>query len=224
MRPYSAARSMASWMRCTELVKQQMKHTSWSGRAKDLIKTVAHRQLAAGMAAPVDVGAVGEQRQHALLPQFGEFVQVEGPVIGRRWVNFEVAGVNHGSGRGFDGDGARAHNTVGDVNVLHLKGADLEGLAGTDDMPRGDIEHVMLSQTRLDHGQGELTPVDRDGQFIQHVGQRTDMIFVRVRQKNGPYFGAVFDQKADVGDDDIDAQQLRFGKHQPRIDDDDVLA
>ena len=50
--------------------------------------------LGAGEAAAIDVGAVGEQRQHALGAELGEAVQVEVLAVDRRLVDLEVAGVD----------------------------------------------------------------------------------------------------------------------------------
>ena len=45
-----------------------------------------------GEALAIDVGAVGEQRQHALRAELGEAVQVEVLAVDRRLVDLEVAG------------------------------------------------------------------------------------------------------------------------------------
>ena len=49
------------------------------------------------------------------------------------------------------------------------------------------------------------------------------MVFVAVRQDNSPDLRAVFGEVADVGDNDVDAEQLFFGKHQAGVDDDNVI-
>ena len=49
------------------------------------------------------------------------------------------------------------------------------------------------------------------------------MIFVAVGEDDGAHVLAVFDQVADVGNDDVHAQQFGFGKHQSGVDDDDVV-
>ena len=50
------------------------------------------------------------------------------------------------------------------------------------------------------------------------------MILMPMRQHNPAYLAAVFDQVADVGHDDVDAQQLFFRKHEPGVDDENVVA
>ena len=43
-------------------------------------------------------------------------------------------------------------------------------------------------------------------------------------EQDGSDFVAVLDEVADVGDDDVDAQELFFGEHEACIDDQDVVA
>ena len=50
------------------------------------------------------------------------------------------------------------------------------------------------------------------------------MVFVPVGEDDAADVLAVFDQVGDVGDDDIDAEQLGFREHEAGIDDDDVVA
>jgi hypothetical protein len=44
------------------------------------------------------------------------------------------------------------------------------------------------------------------------------MIFMPVRQHDGPNHAPMLFQVGNIGDNDIDAQQLVFGKHHSRID------
>ena len=50
------------------------------------------------------------------------------------------------------------------------------------------------------------------------------MVFVAVRQDQGADVLLVFLEVGQVGHDQVDAQQLGFGKHHAGIDDDDVVA
>jgi len=49
------------------------------------------------------------------------------------------------------------------------------------------------------------------------------VILVPVGQQDSANLLAVFGQEADVGHDDVDAQQLFFRKHETGIDDKDVI-
>ena len=63
-----------------------------------LVKTSSNASMTSisgpGEAAAIDVGAVGEQRQHALRAELGEAVQVEVLAVDRRLIDLEVAGVD----------------------------------------------------------------------------------------------------------------------------------
>ena len=100
---------------------------------------------------------------------------------------------------------------------------DLEALAGLDLVEHGVVEQRVLFQLAFDIGQRELGGVDRDVQLRQHPRQRADVVFVTVRQHDGAHVLAVLDQVGDVGNNDVDAEQLGFGKHQAGVDDDDVV-
>jgi hypothetical protein len=45
-----------------------------------------------------------------------------------------------------------------------------------------------------------------------------------MRENQAPDVLAVVEQVGDVGNDDIDAEQLAARKHQPRVDDDNVVS
>ena len=49
------------------------------------------------------------------------------------------------------------------------------------------------------------------------------MVFVAVGEDDGADLVAVLGEVADVGDDDVDAEQLFFREHQAGVDDDDVI-
>ncbi len=102
-------------------------------------------------------------------------------------------------------------------------GAEGEAAAGEDLDQLGVVEQAMLFELALDEGEGELGAVDGDVEFGEDPGQAADVVLVPVGEDDGADFISVFSEIADIGDDDIDAQQLFFGKHQAGIDDDDVI-
>ena len=86
-----------------------------------------------------------------------------------------------------------------------------------------NVGELVLFELAVDIGQGELGRVDRDLEFLQHPGQAADVVFVAVGEQDGANMRLVFNQVGDVGDDNINAKQLRFRKHQSGIDDDNVV-
>jgi len=85
------------------------------------------------------------------------------------------------------------------------------------------VEQVVLFKLALDQGQRELSPVHRNIQFGKNPRQTADVVLVPMSQQNRANLLAVFRQIADIGNDNVDAQQLFFGKHQSGIDDENVI-
>ena len=82
----------------------------------------------------------------------------------------------------------------------------------------------MLFQLAFNIGQGELSGVNRNIEFRQEPRQPADVVLVAVRQHDGANMLAILEQIAEVGNDNVDAQQLGFRKHQSGVDDDNVVA
>ncbi len=115
------------------------------------------------------------------------------------------------------------HQAVRYLDGIDGERPDLEALARLDLVEHGVVEQGVLFQLAFDIGQRELGAVDRHVQLGQHPRQRADVVFVAVRQHDGAHVLAVLEQVAEIRNDDVDAEQLGFGKHQSGIDDDDVV-
>jgi hypothetical protein len=76
----------------------------------------------------------------------------------------------------------------------------------------------------FDVGQRELGGPDGNVQFAENPGQGADVVFVAVREHDAAHMLAILEQVRNVGNDDVDAQQLGLGEHQAGIDHDDVIA
>ena len=150
-------------------------------------------------------------------------MQIEKPVVGRGGVDFEIAGVNDHAQRGVDCKGHTIHQAVCDLNGMDGERPDLETFIGTDLAQVGVVEQSMLFQFVFDVGKRELRAPHRHVQFAQNPGQRSDVILVPVGQDNAAHPLPVLDQVGNIRDDNIDAQQLGFRKHQARVDDDDIV-
>jgi hypothetical protein len=66
--------------------------------------------------------------------------------------------------------------------------------------------------------------VDGDVKLGEDPGEATDMVFVAVGEDDAADESAVFNEIANVGDDDVDAEELLFGEHEAGVNDDDVVA
>ena len=86
------------------------------------------------------------------------------------------------------------------------------------------MELVLLDLV-AEQAAGQGAGVDRHaGELGQHVRQRADVVLVGVGDEERLDLGAVLLEVGDVGDDEVDAEHLLVGEHQPAVDDDDVVA
>ena len=150
-------------------------------------------------------------------------MQVKRLVIERREIDLEVAGMNHNADRGFNGERDALHEGVGDVDRLDGEGAYGELFSGRDLDESDFIEQLVLFELAFDVGQGELGCIDGNLDLAQNPRQAADVVLVTVGENDGPDMSLVFNQVGDVGDHDIDAEELRLGEHQAGVDHDNVV-
>jgi hypothetical protein len=124
---------------------------------------------------------------------------------------------------GVDGERDAVDQRVRDADGHDAEGAEGEAAAGEHLDELGVVEQAVLVELAFDVGEGELGAVDRDVELGEDPGQAADVVFVAVGEDDGADFLAVLSEIADVGDDDVDAEELFFGEHQAGIDDDNVV-
>ncbi len=150
-------------------------------------------------------------------------MQIECLVIERREIDLEVAGMNNHAHRRLDGqrhaihqrvrhaDGFNGERPNGEFHLgLHLDQLDL-------------IRKLVLFQLVVHVGQRELGAVHGNLQLVQDPRQAADVVLVPVRQHNAAHMLLVLNQVGDVGHHNVDAQQFRLGKHQARVNDNNVV-
>ena len=191
------------------------------GAGEDLLEGVFDIGFRSGVAAAIDVGAVAEHRQHAFRAELREAVQVEGLAVERRLIDLEVAGVQqHALRRAHDDRHAVGH-AVRDAHELQRERSDRNRRSGLD-LDRLRLERVLLELV-LDERQRQRRAVDRAVEMRQHVGHAADVIFVAVRQHQRLQLSLAVLEIGEVGDDQIDARQIRLRKHRAGVDDDSRL-
>ena len=82
----------------------------------------------------------------------------------------------------------------------------------------------MLLELRLNEREREPRAVDRTVDPIDHVGDGADVVFVAVRQHERANTPAIGIEHIQVGNDEVDPEQLGFGKHHAGIDEDSGIA
>ena len=131
--------------------------------------------------------------------------------------------MDHNADRRFDGQRHAIHQRVRHADRLDRERADGELFLGRDFDQLDLVQQLVLFELAFNVGQRELGGVDGNLEFAQNPGQAADVVLVAVRQDDGAHMLLVLNQVGDIGNNDIDAQQLRLRKHQPRVDHDNVV-
>lgn len=132
--------------------------------------------------------------------------------------------MNHNPQRRVDRQSHGVYRAVSHVDELDLETAQADFSSGADFVQRGLVLEVVLFQPPLDHRLGVAGAVDRRIELRKDVGDGPDVVLVAMRENQAPDVLAVVDQVGEVGDDDVDAEQLAARKHQPRVDDDNIVS
>src|SRR5258708_10628590 len=194
------------------------------GADKHLFKLAVDSAFARRVALALDVGGSLQERQYSLFAVLGETVQVEEAVVGGRWIDLEVAGVQHHAERCVDSERYTIDEAVRYLQRMNGERTNLEPLTGTYLIQVGVVEKLVFVELIFYISQRELGRPNRHVQFAENPRQNADVSFVGVRQDDAAHILAIFEQVRNVGDDDVDAQQLGLREHEPGVDHDDVVA
>ena len=187
-----------------------------AGAGENLLEGLGDLGFRAGEAAPVDVGAVGEERQHALGAELREPVDVEVLPVDRRLVDLEIPGVDDHADRGMNRQRHAIGHAVRDADELDREGADGDPIARAHRHERLRVGEAVLAQLRLDQREGERRSVNGTAHQRRHVRHAADVILVAVRQHQRAH-AAFLLQIRQVGDDAVHAQQLGIREHDSGI-------
>ena len=144
--------------------------------------------------------------------------------VGGAKVDLEVSGVQDNADGRMNGERNAVHQRMRHADRHDAEWPKGHAAAGKDFDELGVVEEAMLFKLAFDIGQGELRAVDGDVEFGKNPGKTADVVFVSVCKDDPAHHRAVFDEVGNVGDDDVDSEQLFFGKHEAGVDDDDVVA
>ena len=139
--------------------------------------------LRTGEALAIDVGAVGEQRQHALGAELGEAVQVEVLAVDRRLVDLEVAGVDASMPAGVVIASATQSGMLCVTRMNSIVNGPIVTVSrGLTVLSRSPGVDAVLLELRLDQRQRHRRAVDRAVEERHHVRHGADVVLVAVRQ------------------------------------------
>ena len=193
-------------------------------RLHDLAEGLADDALGRRVARVLGPRRVGQQADDALLAQAREDVEVGQLAVDRRVVELEVAGVHDDAHGRPQRDAHGVRDRVADPERDRRERADLQLVAGLQGDQRVVVELVLLDLV-AQQAAGERARVHGHARELgQDVGQAADVVLVGVRDQERPDLGAVLLEVGDIGHDEVDAEHLLVGEHEPAVDDDDVVA
>ena len=105
-----------------------------------------------------------------------------------------------------------------------VKHARFEALVGAHFAQVGVVEQAVLVEFVFHVGQRELRAPHRHLEFRKHPGQRANVVFVSVSENDAADTLAILNEIGDVGNNDVDAKEFSLGKHEARVDDENVVA
>ena len=186
-------------------------------------QSVGHDRFRRRVAGTLRIRGVRAERQHPAMPDFREFMHIHELPVDRRVIEFEIARVDDRAKRRAEINPARIRNRMADMEETDFE--------NTEDVffPRfNHIERRLLDarffEFPFDEPASQPRRVHRRRHLAQKIRKRTDMILVPVRNHNGANFFFIFDEIAEIRDDDVDPRHVVLRKRHPRIQDDDILA
>ena len=187
------------------------------------IQAFCHHILTGGITAPLHIGGITQQGQHALIAQFAQTSQVC-HTAHRGGVDLKVTGHYHRTHRGVDGKGHRIRNGVVYVNEFHSEAAGLHAIAGLvgDELHR--ICQPMLLQLQLNEAVGHGCAVNGTIYLPHTIGNGSDMVLVAVGHEHTPQLFLIFHQVGEVRDHQIHAIHILLRETNAAIDNDHILA
>ena len=192
------------------------------GILEQAVERLADLLFAHRVARALDVGGIGQQRQHTPAPPRGERIEVGHLAVNGRVVDLEVARHDDRARRAGDGQRHRPRNGVAHLDELHLERADAHRLPGLHDVEL-DAGDIMLRELASYEGAGELRAVDRRRHTPEHIGNRADMILMPMRNQIGAQALAVVGQVGDVRDDQVNAQHVLTWEDGAAVHHDDIV-
>jgi hypothetical protein len=145
-------------------------------------------------------------------------------IVGGRGIDLEVAGVNQHTERRVNGKGDAIDQTMCDPDGMDRECARFEMLARVHFAQISIIEQPVLVELVFNVSQRKLSAPDWYVEFGENPRQRADMILMAVRKNDAAHALAILREIRNVGNDNIDAQQLGFGEHQAGVDHNNVVA
>ena len=133
-------------------------------------------------------------------------------------VDLPVAGVDDEAGRRPDRQRRAFRDRMGDRHELDVERADRHARAGPDDLDRNLRRARLAEPARLGEAGGEGRGVDLSAEARPQIGERADVVLVRVGDDDADEVLPHLLDEADVRHDRVDARQVLAGEGDAEID------
>ena len=169
------------------------------------------------------VRRIAQQREDALPAQLAEARQIDHLAVDGREIDLEVAGVDDRADRRENRKAAGIGDRMVDSDEFDRQLAQPDLIAGLDDVELRLAQVAGLLELALDEADREARGIDRDVQLLEQVAQRADVVLVAVSDDDAAHPVAVFDDVAEIWNDQIDAEHVVIRERKAAVDDDDIV-
>ena len=187
----------------------------------DCLDDRADRTLGGGETGDVGVGGVDHEQVDTGFAEAAERAQVGDAMVQRKLIHLEVASVQHGAGGGLDRYSERIRNRVVHGEEFKIERTDFLVLPfAHGERVRGD---AMFLELRLDEREREVGADQRYvGAQPQQVRDGADVILVAMREDDADHVLEPVADRAEVGEDEVDAGLGFLGEEHAAVDDEDL--
>src|ERR1043166_2852605 len=216
--PSGAPRDVGDLLDARDIRRKRRDEDLSMAALEDRLEIPPDLALGRRVAFALDVGRVGKQQQDAFLSVGGELLKVEVLAAHRRLVDLEVAGVNDDACRRLDREREAIHQAVRHADAFELERPELPRPVGGDLAEIGGLLQAVLADFIFQERERQARAEDRRVDLLQDVRQRADVVFVRVREHDRAERVFPLQQVADIGDHEIDAEEVGAGEHEAAVD------
>ena len=224
--PQAAAASMTCWIRwmCDANDVTITRPCAWRTMSRSAAPTVRSEGVRPGRSALVESAS---SRATPASPSSRSAIEVGGPSVDRRVVELEVAGVHDGAVLGVQDDRDGVWHRVRDPDELRVERADARAARLRLDLDElGVDEQAVLVELGLHEPEREARSphLGLCPDLAEEVRQRPDVILVAVREDDRVEDVGVLCDVREVGEDEVDSEQLRPRKREAGVDQDHAPA
>ena len=204
------ARDLAQRLKPRDIAGEGGDDDTLARMARDLLhQRAVHRALAARGVGVEDVGGIAHQREHALVADGAQFLLGGRLADDRLLVELPVAGVEDAPARRVDQQCVTFRDGVRERQIGHGERPqfDLPVILG-DDVELDLAEQPRLLELPRHEVCGEGRGIERHAKIAREIGNRADMVLVRVGEHDADEVLHPFLDELEIGEDEVDPRIL----------------